>query len=161
MGLQRQRTLGHQGPSSVPVTASLSRAVSCAKLLLIRRNPDDVAASLAHRHKPGVGIKNEPQHWKSLTLAHLARVQEYSAGHPFHEVEYERLCREPVPTAEPVFEFLELPFDEDAERRVRATVKTDRIGTQDWSETRWRCEKAKRRFKELFGPLYYAMLGRK
>ena len=39
-----------------------------AKLLLIRRDPDDVAASLAHRHKPGVGVKNEPQHWKSLTL---------------------------------------------------------------------------------------------
>ena len=132
-----------------------------AKLLLIRRDPDDVAASLAHRHKPGVGVKNEPQHWKSLTLAHIERVEQYSKDHPFLEVAYERLCREPVPTAERVFQFLELPYDPCARERVCAIVKTDRIGTQNWSETRWRWEKAKRRFKELFGPLYYALLGRK
>jgi hypothetical protein len=132
-----------------------------ARLLLIRRDPDDVAASLAHRSKPGVGVKNDPQHWKSLTVAHLERVEQYAQGRPYLEVEYERLCREPVSAAEPVFQFLELPYDQRARERVRATVKTDRIGTRHWSETRWRCEKAKRRFKELLGPLYYALLRRK
>ncbi len=131
-----------------------------AKLLLIRRNIDDVAVSLSHRRKPGVGVKNDPEHWRALTRAHLERVEQYSAGRPLFEVEYERLCRAPIETAAPMFEFLGLDFDQAARDRARAIVRTDRIGTRNWSAARWRYEKSKRRFKELFGPLYAAIMRR-
>lgn len=132
-----------------------------ARLLLIRRDPEDLAASLAHRYKPGVGLKNDPEHWRRLTLAHWERVEQFSGSHPFfHQVEYERLCRDPRAVAPGIFEFVGLPYDEAADARVRATVKTDRIGTKHWPESRWRREARIRRWKQLFGPLYYALTGR-
>ena len=131
-----------------------------ARLLLIRRNVDDIAASLSHRPKPGVGVTDDRDFWKSLTLAHLERVEQYASGHPYYELHYEQLCREPESTAEPMFRFLGLPFDEAARDRVRSTVKTDRIGTRNWSRSRWRFEKARQRSKELLGPLYAAIRGR-
>lgn len=132
-----------------------------ARLLLIRRDPDDIAASLAHRYKPGVGIKNDREFWKALTLAHLERVEQFAAGYSdFYEVQYERLCRDPLNESEGLFRWLGLAFDEQAQQRVCRIVRTDRIGTHRWSAARWRWEKAKVRAKHLFGPLYYAMTGR-
>lgn len=131
-----------------------------AKLLLIRRNLDDIAASLSHRWKPGVGIKEDRDYWKALAAAHIERVEHYSAGHPFFEVEYEQLCREPERTAEPLFEFLGLTYDDMARRYVRSIARTDRIGTRYWSNGRWRYEKAKQKFKELMRPTYVLLTGR-
>jgi hypothetical protein len=132
-----------------------------AKLLLIRRDPDDIAASLAHRSKPGVGLKSDPAFWRQLTLAHLERVDQYARDWPaYHEVQYEELCRSPVDVARGIFEYLELPYDDRAQGLVRATVKTDRIGTRHWSESKWRWEKTKHRTKHLLGPLYNALRGR-
>jgi hypothetical protein len=132
-----------------------------AKLLLIRRDPDDIAASLAHRYKPGVGVKSDREFWKQLSLAHLQRVDEYARDWPaFHDIRYEELCRNPLEVARGMFEFLGLPYTEETRRLVRATVKTDRIGTQHWTEARWRWEKTKQRGKYLFGPLYNTLRGR-
>lgn len=132
-----------------------------AKLLLIRRNLDDIAASLSHRWKPGVGIKDDRDYWRALAEAHVERVEQYSTGNPCFEVEYERLCREPLAAAAPMFEFLELSFDDEARRRVRSTVRTDRIGTRNWSNARWRYEKAKRWFHIRLGSLYAALTCRR
>lgn len=132
-----------------------------ARLLLIRRNPDDIAASLAHRYKPGVGVKNDPAHWRQLTLAHLQRVEQCAQGRSdYYEVAYEELCRDPITVARPLFEYLRLPFNQRAEDTLGQIVRSDRIGTQHWPESRWRWEKTKERLKYLFGPLYNAARGR-
>ncbi|MCO8121414.1 sulfotransferase [Stieleria sp. TO1_6] len=110
-----------------------------SKILFIRRDPDDIAASLSHREKPGVGVHKDPDHWKRLTLAHFERVETFGKAHRwFHEVGYEELCCEPVETGRRIHEYLELPYTVADQQVYQRTMHRDRLGTRAWTGFKWR-----------------------
>lgn len=110
-----------------------------SKILFIRRDPDDIAASLSHREKPGVGVHNDPEHWKKLTLAHFERVETFGRAHRwYHEVRYEDLCRDPIAEGRRIHEYLELPFGEPQAKVYKRTMHRDRVGTKTWTRFKWR-----------------------
>jgi hypothetical protein len=132
-----------------------------APLVLIRRNVEDIAASLSHRFKPGIGVKNDPKTWQELAQAYLDRATEYGQQHPhFHQLDYEDLCRHPLETVQELFRFLDVDLPESAHEKIRNSVRTDRIGTRNWSEFRWRMQRWKKRVKSLIVPWYDLMLRR-
>ncbi len=110
-----------------------------SKILFIRRDPDDIAASLSHREKPGVGVYKDPEHWKKLTLAHFERVETFGRAHRwYHEVGYEELCLHPVAVGRRIHEYLELPYTSEHEQVYRRTMHRDRLGTKAWTAFKWR-----------------------
>lgn len=122
-----------------------------SKILFIRRDPDDIAASLAHREKPGVGVMNDVAHWKELTLQHFQRVEEYgNRHHSFHTVSYEELCLQPVQVARKVHEFLELPLTTEHESIYKKTMHRDRVGTRAWSAFKWRVMAIRKGFQVMW-----------
>ena len=121
-----------------------------SKIVFIRRDPDDIAASLSHREKPGVGVHKDPEHWKKLTLAHFERVETFGRAHRwFHEVSYEELCRRPVEVGRRVHEFLELPYTAAHEQVYRRTMHQDRVGTKAWTGFKWRVMAIKKGLKVM------------
>ncbi|QDV44877.1 hypothetical protein Enr13x_47480 [Stieleria neptunia] len=109
------------------------------KILFIRRDPDDIAASLSHREKPGVGVYKDPEHWKKLTMAHFERVETFGRAHRwYHEVGYEELCLEPVAVGRRIHDYLELPYTKEHEQVYRRTMHRDRLGTKAWTAFKWR-----------------------
>lgn len=152
---------GFKDPRLCILMPAYVRLFPDAWLVCIRRDVDDIAASLAHREKPGVGVKNDRQFWRDLAAAHLDRALEYGRKHPrFHLLEYEDLCRKPLETVKTMFDFLELELPESAHEGIRKSVRTDRIGTAQWSETRWRMLALKNRIKPLVAPWYDLLRGR-
>ena len=122
-----------------------------AKVLFIRRDPDDIAASLAHREKKGVGVMNDQEHWKRLTMAHFERVQEFGeTHHSYYEIAYEELCFQPTKVAPPMFEFLGLEYTADAERNFVKRMRTDRVGTKAWSAFKWRMGAIRKGIQVMF-----------
>lgn len=122
-----------------------------AKILFIRRQPDDIAASLSHREKPGVGVMNDEAYWKDLTLEHFERVETFGrAHHSFYEIAYEQLCRQPVETGRAIHEYLDLPFTEQHQEVYRRTMRTDRIGTKVWSSFKWRVMAIRKGFQVMW-----------
>mgnify|MGYP006285458613 FL=1 len=100
-----------------------------ATVVHIRRNPDDVAASLCSRQKRGVGVKDDFEHWRELAVAYTERMIEYSGKcSSYYELNYEGLCTDPEGTVIDLFEFLKLDFSDSAEK-VTAKVTADRIGS--------------------------------
>lgn len=121
-----------------------------SKILFIRRDPDDIAASLSHREKPGVGVHKDPEHWKKLTLAHFERVESFGKSHAwFHEVGYEDLCLNPVSVGRRVHEFLDLPYTADHEQIYKRTMHRDRVGTKAWTGFKWRVMAMKKGLKVM------------
>jgi len=99
-----------------------------AKVVHIHRNPDDVAASLSGKHKEGVGILNDFDHWKSLTEAHTQRIQEYSEScFAYFDLSYEDFCTEPQEQVHKLFKFLDLAYTRKTERLLKK-VSTSSIG---------------------------------
>jgi hypothetical protein len=132
-----------------------------AKLLTIRRNVDDIAASLAHRFKPGVGILSVVAQWRALAVSYLDRVDQYGKSHSnYFEINYEDLCTEPAETLTRVYDYLQLPLNPDTLSYANQIVNTSSIGTRHWSERRWKWEATKRRWKRAFVPLYDTIRGR-
>ncbi len=102
-----------------------------ARVVHIRRNPDDVAASLCRRQKYGVGKLDDFEHWKQLTLAYTGRVLEYAEqASAYHELEYEAFCTRSEPVTRELFEFLGLEFGVDT-RKLLEKVTPSRIGSFD------------------------------
>ncbi|WP_149498421.1 sulfotransferase [Roseiconus lacunae] len=121
------------------------------KVLFIRRDPYDIAASLSHREKPGVGVFNDPQHWKKLTLAHFERVETFGRQHhSYHVVGYEELCQRPVEVGRRIHQFLELPFSDRHGDVYAQTMRTDRLGTRAWTAFKWRVMAIKKGFQVMF-----------
>lgn len=122
-----------------------------SKILFIRRDPDDIAASLAHREKPGVGVHRDPEHWKKLTLAHFERVETFGRAHRwFFEVNYADLCLHPVREGRRIHEYLELPFVAEHEKTYKRIWHQDRLGTKTWSAFKWRVMAIKKGFTVMF-----------
>lgn len=102
-----------------------------AKVVHIRRNPDDVAASLCRRKKHGVGKLDNFAHWKQLTQAYTDRVIEYSGkASAYHELEYEAFCRQSEAVMRSLFEFLDLPFTPET-KDLLSRVTPSRIGSYE------------------------------
>ena len=102
-----------------------------ATVIHIKRNPDDVAASLTRRYKAGVGVLNDFDHWKSLTGAYTNRVisiKDQCAS--FYEIHYEDLCTQPQDQTKRLFNFLSIPFT-PATEELLAKVTQERIGSYD------------------------------
>jgi hypothetical protein len=132
-----------------------------AKLLAIRRNIDDIAASLAHRFKPGIGVLNDVQHWRCLAQSYRDRVEQFGKKHThYFEIDYEDLCAEPTKTVTEIYDYLQLPPNSDAIGYAVQTAKKSSIGTRHWSEKRWKWEMRKRSWKQAIAPLYDAIRGR-
>jgi hypothetical protein len=122
-----------------------------AKIVFIRRDPNDIAASLSHREKPGVGVRDDPQYWKELTLQHFQRVEQFGRSHhSFHQIEYEELCAQPVEQARKVHEYLELPFTSEHASVYRKTMRSDRVGTRAWSAFKWRVMAIRKGFQVMW-----------
>ena len=107
-----------------------------AKVILIKRNPDDIAASLTGKYKAGVGILDDFDHWKALTEAYHERVHTCLDKQVSHfEILYEDLCTQPKDQTKRLFEFLSLAFTPKTEKLL-AKVTPSRIGSyQRWIES--------------------------
>jgi hypothetical protein len=100
-----------------------------ARVIHIRRNPDDVAASLHERERARGGVPHGFDHWKALNSEYVGRVHAYASRcHAYHELEYESLCTTPGDTFRMVLAFLALPFTDHTESLL-ATVTASRIGS--------------------------------
>lgn len=100
-----------------------------AKVVHIRRNPDDVAASLCQRYKRGVGKLEDFDHWKELTLEYTERVIEYSnVAHAYHEIKYEEFCTKSKSVTKSLFKFLDISFTSDT-KQLLSKVTPSRIGS--------------------------------
>ena len=104
-----------------------------ATVVHIRRDANDVAASLTMKYKQGVGILTDFEHWKALAHAYTKRVEEYAPScKRYVQVQYEDFCRHPHQQAAELFNTLELPFSSHTEQLL-ATVTASRIGSyQRW-----------------------------
>jgi len=95
----------------------------------IRRNPEDVAASLSGKYKAGVGIWDDFKRWKKLTEAYTQRVVDYSDKcEAYFELSYEDFCRDPEPITRELFELLNIPFSENT-TKLLGMVTPSRIGS--------------------------------
>jgi hypothetical protein len=160
-GYDGQSAWGFKDPRLCVLLPAYTDLFPQAKWVLIRRNIDDIAASLAHREKPGVGVVPDRDFWRALAQAHLDRAIEYGARHAhFHALEYEELCREPWRTLTRLYEFLDLPLPESARDGICRSVRADRVGTRNWSEFRWKLQSLKNRVKPFIVPWYDALLSR-
>ncbi len=122
-----------------------------AKILFIRRDPDDIAASLSHREKPGVGVMQDVDHWKKLTLAHFERVETFGrAHHSFFQIDYRELCERPIETGRSIHQYLELPFDRKHASVYQRVMHRDRIGTRAWSSFKWRVMAIRKGFQVMW-----------
>jgi hypothetical protein len=102
-----------------------------AKVVHIRRNPDDVAASLCQRDKRGVGKLDNFDHWRKLTLDYTERVIEYSnVAHAYHEIKYEEFCTNRKPVTKALFKFLNIRFSRKT-KQLLSKVTPSRIGSYD------------------------------
>lgn len=102
-----------------------------ARVVHIRRNPDDVAASLCRRRKYGVGKVDDFKHWKRLTLAYTQRVLECTGqANAYHELEYEAFCLRSEAVTRELFDFLGLEFSAETSKLLEK-VTPARIGSYE------------------------------
>ncbi len=100
-----------------------------AKVVHIRRDPNDVAASLCKRKKRGVGIVDEFDHWKKLTLEYTERVDAHADKcHAYHEIKYEDFCTRSTETTKKLFEFINIQFTSTTETML-SEVTSAKIGS--------------------------------
>ena len=100
-----------------------------ARVIHIRRDPNDVAASLSAKYKAGVGVLPDFEHWRALTNAYTQRVLDYANQcRSYIELSYEEFCREPEPLARDLFQKLDLPYTDHASRLLKK-VTPSRIGS--------------------------------
>jgi hypothetical protein len=100
-----------------------------AKVVHIRRDPNDVAASLTRRYKEGVGRLDDFEHWKDLTLAYTQRVLDYASKcRAYHELSYESFCTDTEVQTRRLFDFLGLPFTGET-GKLLSSVSPSRIGS--------------------------------
>jgi hypothetical protein len=103
-----------------------------AKVVHIRRNPDDVAASLCQKSKRGVGQFDNLKHWRELTLAYTNRVIEYSGqASGYYELRYEEFCTKSEEVIRGLFSFLGLPLTEHTQQDLRSKITSSRIGSYE------------------------------
>jgi hypothetical protein len=108
-----------------------------AKVVHIKRNPYDIATSLAGKNKAGVGVLDDFDHWKNLTDAYNQRVQDFKEMSPaYYEIIYEDLCTQPVQQTKQLFNFLGIQFTPNTEKLLEK-VTPSRIGSyRRWQEDR-------------------------
>lgn len=100
-----------------------------AKVVHIRRNPDDVAASLCEKRKRGVGQLDNFAHWKQLCLEYVGRVTDCAPRcHVYHELNYEDFCTSSEATTRDLFGALGLPFTGNT-KALLSKVTPSRIGS--------------------------------
>ena len=101
-----------------------------AKVVHVRRDPDDVAASLCRRRKRGVGNLDDFGHWRRLADEHVRRVLDCAPrlGDRYHELAYEAFCADSAAVTATLFGFVGLPFTTDT-KNLLSKVETSRIGS--------------------------------
>jgi hypothetical protein len=100
-----------------------------AKVIHIRRNINDIAASLTMKYKEGVGVLDDFEQWKELAEAYTQRVLDYSGiCFSYYEINYEELCIEPETQIKALLNHLELPFTNKL-YPILSKVTTSRIGS--------------------------------
>lgn len=115
-----------------------------ARVVHIRRDLDDVAASLCGKDKPGVGQLDDFDHWRHLAEAYVNRVSELSgACRSYHALAYEDFCRDSGEVIQTLFDFLGLEFTEKTSK-VLKKVSPERIGSFE------RRAQPRRRLRNLF-----------
>lgn len=122
-----------------------------ARVLHIRRDPDDVAASLSRRHKKAVGVVEDTEHWKRLCLAYAERV-EFCRAHydnEHYEIRYEELCREPERVTADLFDFVGLAFTSEARAFARDNLDRSRPGSAGRGTLGWRFANLRSRFHRI------------
>lgn len=89
-----------------------------AKIIHIRRNSKDVAASLCNRNKRAYGKFDDFNHWLQVTIEYTNRVLEYSTvAKSYHEISYEDFCINTEDITKKLFSFLKIDF----------TIKTSQL----------------------------------
>jgi hypothetical protein len=102
-----------------------------ATVVHIRRDPDDVAASLCRRVKRGVGVKDDFGHWRDLTQAYADRVLDNADKcRRYCEISYESLCTDGKNTVLDLFDFLGVEFTDRIEEMLGG-ITTARIGSYE------------------------------
>ncbi len=100
-----------------------------AKVVHIRRDSNDVSASLCERVKMGVGKFDNFEHWKQLSSEYVERVLEYSnVCNAYHELTYENFCTKSEETIQEVFDFLGLSVTPNTEVLL-SKITQSRIGS--------------------------------
>ncbi len=102
-----------------------------ATVIHIRRNLDDVAASLCQKKKRGVGKLDDFEHWKQLALQYTERVIKYSGkACAYHELKYEEFCTKSEDVTRNLFKFLYIPYTSDT-KKLLSKVSPSRIGSYE------------------------------
>ena len=102
-----------------------------ATVIHIRRNPDDVAASLCQRTKRGIGKLNDFEHWKQLALEYTERVIHCSdKARAYYELEYEKFCTKTEEVTQDLFSFLNIPYTENT-KKMLSKVSPSKIGSYE------------------------------
>ena len=100
-----------------------------ATVVHIRRNPNDVAASLSSKSKRGVGKYDDFEHWRKVTLKYTDRVVSYAdKARAYHEIQYEEFCTASEDVVQNLFAFLDLAFTKDT-KKLLTEVSPARIGS--------------------------------
>ncbi len=95
-----------------------------SKVVHIKRNPNDVAASLCKKKKLGVGQVDNFDYWKKLTLQHVERVLECkNSCQSYYELSYENLCLDSEKTVLRLFNFLDLHFTQETKSLLKKIHK--------------------------------------
>lgn len=108
-----------------------------ASIVHVRRNLDDVAASLCSKRKKHVGLVDDFTHWRLLGQAHENRASEYgSKWGRYHVVSYEEFCLDSAAVARRLFLFVGLKFTRRAEMFLKKEIYTSSIGSYAQYQTR-------------------------
>ncbi|MDY7005639.1 MAG: tetratricopeptide repeat protein [Cyanobacteriota bacterium] len=100
-----------------------------SKVVHIKRNSNDIAASLCKKKKLAVGQIDNFDYWKTLTLQHVERVLEYAnCCGAYYELNYENLCLDSEKTVLQLFDFLGLRFT-DQTKDLLKKIHSSRIGS--------------------------------
>jgi hypothetical protein len=100
-----------------------------SKIVHIRRDPKDVAASLSQKYKKGVGLLDDPSHWFRLTREYNTRVEEFSGkAKSYYDLKYEDLCKKTQSVISSLFTRLELKISDQSQQLIE-TMHTDSIGS--------------------------------
>lgn len=102
-----------------------------AKIVHIKRDPNDVAASLCQRSKRGTGVVNDFNFWKKLAEAYVERISSCKEKiKQYYELSYEDLCKNKYDCTKKLFNYLDISFTNDTHLLLKK-IKDTKIGSYE------------------------------
>lgn len=109
-----------------------------AKLVYIKRDSKDIAASLCRKEKKGVGKKDNFEYWYKLSNKYKSRVEKNIRNFEYFDLRYENLCTSTEEVVSRLFSFIGASLDERV-KEVISRVHNKRVNSYEKyrSSNRW------------------------